>query len=901
MTDQLPDPQMQGPKPGLWQRISPVWLVPIIAVLISVLVVWQNYASRGPVIEILFENASGVVAKQTTLHYRDVPVGVVEKVQFAAGLENVIVSVRLEPEVAPYVDSESQFWVVRPQLTTRGVSGLETVISGVYIEGIWDTNAGTSQYRFTGLEQAPISRSDREGVTVVLESRDGDGLAEGTPVLYRGIEVGAVGRPQLSEDGNSVIAEAFIEAPYARHVTTATRFWNASGFSLTFGPGGAQLDVSSLASLVAGGVSFDTVINTGRPIEPNANFELFASEQDARSSLFSSGGAPMVRLSMIFEGDTAGLDAGAAIDLGGVEVGRVAAVSGVVDEDRFNDGRVRMLATAEIDPAKLGFSGDDAQQQTLDFLADAVTRGQRAQLEPASILTGGLRIVVSPVDGAAPAEFAATDTPFPEFPTLPYEGSGTASSVEGLIDRVANLPFEDMMDEAVGVLQNVNGILEDENIRRIPQETADLMAAARGVVDSDEVQALPEQVGNLLGSLESAAGQAEQLIARLTEAGAAEQLAQTLEAAARAADGIALTAEDLPALVEDLQTLAGKVQELPLGDVVANADGLLTDARNVLSDPAIQGIPAQVETALTDLGSAVADARELVAGLAEGTVSEDLAATLASARQLTEDLAAAADQVPGLMGRLDATAANVQDLPLDRIAEQLSGVLENLRGLTATEAAQALPSQAGAALASLEEALQRARDLLGAVDAQQLSADISLTLTDARRAAASVAEATEALPGLTERLDNIATRAEQVPLDQLAAEAEGLLADARRVIGTDDAQALPGALNGALAQIEAVLADLREGGVAENTNATLAAAREAAESVATAAESLPALTARLQTLSDQARLTLSSVDSNSRLYSEISRMLSAVEGAARSVNSLSRAIERDPNSLILGR
>lgn len=1001
MTDPLPEPNMQGPKPGFWTRVSPVWLVPIAAVAISLLVVWQNYASRGPIIEILFENASGVVAKHTTLHYRDVAVGVVEKVQFAAGLEDVVVSVRVEPEVADYIDAESQFWVVRPQLTTRGVSGLETVISGVYIEGVWDTKTGTPQYRFTGLEQAPINRSDREGVTIILESRDGHSLAEGTPVLYRGIEVGMVGRPRLADDGLSVIAEAFIQAPFGRHLSTATRFWNSSGFSLTFGPRGAQLDVSSLASLVAGGVSFDTVINTGQPIEGKPTFELFGSEQDARSSLFSSGGAPLVRLSMVFEGDTAGLDAGAAIDLGGVDVGEIAAVSGIVDEDRYGDNRVRMLATAEIDPSKLGFSGDEAQLQTLDFLAEAVERGQRAKLESASILTGGLRVVVSPVEDAQSATFGGTDTPFPEFPTLPYDGGGTGSSVEGLIDRVAGLPFEDMMDEAVGVLKNVNVILTDENTRRIPQETSDLLVAARDVVGSDEVQALPEQVGNLLGSLESAAGQAEQLISRLTEAGAAEQLAQTLEAAARAADGIATTAEGLPALVDDLRSLAGKVQDLPLDDVVANADGLLTDARNVLSDPAIQGIPGQVETALSDLGGAVADARKLVTGLADGTAAEDLSATLASARQLTDDLATASAQVPDLVGRIDAiaaelqtlalgdiaanadglltdartvlgdpaiqnipsqvqsaladlgvavadaraalsaftesgavdnlsatlasarkvaddlatasgqvpelmdridqTAASVQNLPLDEIGANLAAVLQDVRGITATEAMQALPEQVSTALATLETALQRARDLLGAIDAEQLSADVSLTLTDARRAAASVAEATEALPGLTQRLDNIAARVEQVPLDQLAAEAEGLLADARAIIGTEDAQALPGALNGALAQIEAVLADLRAGGVAENTNATLAAAREAAESVASAAESLPALAARLQTLSDQAQLTLSSIDSNSRLYSEISRMLTSVEGAARSVNSLSRAIERDPSSLILGR
>ncbi len=902
MTDQIPEPQMTGAKPGLLDRLSPVWLVPLAAVVISLFVAWHNYASRGPVIEIEFENASGVIAKETVLRYRDVSVGVVEKVQFAAGLENVIVSVRLEPEVAPYVDAESQFWVVRPQVTSRGVSGLETVISGVYIEGVWDSTPGQAQTRFIGLEQTPTARSDQEGMTIVLRSRGGEGLSEDTPVLYRGIEVGRVGRPELSDDGQSVIAEAFIRAPYARHVTSATRFWNSSGFRLTFGPGGAQLDVSSLASLVAGGVSFDTVINEAAPIEAGTVFELFGSEQDARSSLFAGTGTDQVRLSMIFEGETGGLQANANVELGGVVVGQVAAVSGLVDATRFGDRRVRMLATVELDPAKLGFGGPEAETETHEFLSGAVARGLRARLEQASILTGGLKVVIEPVEDAPDAAFGGSDTPFPEFPALPYEGSGTGQSVEGLIDRVAALPFEELLDQTIGVLGNANRILADENIQRIPKETADILASAREVVASDEVQALPGQVGNLLTSLETAAAQVESLIADLAERDAAARLAEALDAAARAADGIALAAtEDLPPLVTDLRALASQVKDLPLSDVVGNASGLLADARTILSDPAIQGVPSQLETAFAELGATISDARRAVTTLTEGGALEDLSATLASARQVADDLATATDQVPGLMGRIDGVAADVQALPLDRIAANVTAVLENLNGITASEAAQALPESASAALGAVSDALERTSALLESIDGEQLSADLSLTLTDARRAAASVAEATEALPGLSRRLDNIAARAEQVPLDSLAAEAEGLLADLREVVGTGDAQALPGALNGALAQIEAVLGDLRTGGVVENTNATLAATRNAAESIAAAAESLPTLAQRLQVLSDQARVTLASLDSESRLYSEIRAMLGAVENAARSVNSLSRSIERNPNSLLLGR
>ena len=53
--------------------------------------------------------------------------------------------------------------------------------------------------------------------------------------------------------------DLFIDAPNDVRLTEGTRFWNASGFSINLGGGGASLNVDSLISLLQGGISFDTV------------------------------------------------------------------------------------------------------------------------------------------------------------------------------------------------------------------------------------------------------------------------------------------------------------------------------------------------------------------------------------------------------------------------------------------------------------------------------------------------------------------------------------------------------------------------------------------------------------------------------------------------------------------
>ena len=87
------------------------------------------------------------------IKYRDVDVGRVEAVRFSADLAKVIIEARMDQSVAPYLDGDAKFWIVRPQVSAQGVTGLETVLTGSYIEGSWDTDAGPRAKRFVALDQ----------------------------------------------------------------------------------------------------------------------------------------------------------------------------------------------------------------------------------------------------------------------------------------------------------------------------------------------------------------------------------------------------------------------------------------------------------------------------------------------------------------------------------------------------------------------------------------------------------------------------------------------------------------------------------------------------------------------------------------------------------------------------
>ena len=275
MTDAPKTVALEDSKGVFQSRLSFVWLIPLVALLVALSVAWKSYSEKGPLITIEFAEGSGIAARETELRFRDVKVGMVEKVHFSEGLGSVLADVRLEKEVADYVDAGASFWIVQPELTARGVSGLDTVLSGVFIEGTWDEEIGPPQSLFQGLPAAPLFRSGKEGLQIALRTVPGGVMTDNTPILYRGIEVGLVGPASISLEGNYAIAEAIIYEPHGRLVTPSTRFWDTSGFSVSIGTTGAEINFSSLASLVGGGITFDTFVSGGTRVSDGTVFEVF--------------------------------------------------------------------------------------------------------------------------------------------------------------------------------------------------------------------------------------------------------------------------------------------------------------------------------------------------------------------------------------------------------------------------------------------------------------------------------------------------------------------------------------------------------------------------------------------------------------------------------------------------
>ncbi len=269
------EPQVVGVKTA-WL----VWIVPLVALLVGGYLLFKELADRGTGITVTFIDGSGIEAGKTPLVYRGVAVGQVEEVHLLDDLSKVEVIARLEKSADAIAVEGTHFWVVRPKISPSGVSGLETLMSGIRIA--LQPGSGPPARHFAGLEDAPSRGSKGLGRIFYLHAPHRGSVQEGVPVLYRGVETGEVVSVSLSRDATQVLFEIVIDEPFAELVRPGTVFWDAGGVDLKLGLLGAKVRVGSLESILSGSVAMAVPPDSTdlAPSGDGTKFELYPEPED---------------------------------------------------------------------------------------------------------------------------------------------------------------------------------------------------------------------------------------------------------------------------------------------------------------------------------------------------------------------------------------------------------------------------------------------------------------------------------------------------------------------------------------------------------------------------------------------------------------------------------------------
>lgn len=188
------------------------------------------------------------------------------------------------------------------------------------------------------------------------------------------------------------------------------------------------------------------------------------------------------RFAVFFPGSVRGLNHGAPVTFRGVKIGEVQDVHAFLTGQQSQPVQIEVVIEVrtelvEVPPGTpqpfVGLSGPD-------FAKELIKRGVRARMLSQSILTGQKYIELDFLP-EEPARTVGLSRHYPELPTTPTSMEKLGDQAEAIMDKVADLPIDQMLEDLRKALQSLRVLLESPDLQGAiagTRRTSEAMAPA---------------------------------------------------------------------------------------------------------------------------------------------------------------------------------------------------------------------------------------------------------------------------------------------------------------------------------------------------------------------------------------------------------------------------------------
>jgi paraquat-inducible protein B len=461
-------------------QISAVWILPIVALLLGVWAVIYSVQSEGPRVEVRFETAQGLVEGKTEVRFLDVNVGFVEDIRFGNNHGEIVVALRLDPDVEDLLREDTRFWLVTARLGTTSISGLDTLLSGAYITMAPGESPNPAD-SFVALPEPPLTPPGAPGMHIKLLSSEAPSLGRGDAVLFQGYKVGRVEDLEFDSELKKIRYTLFVDAPHHKLIDSSVRFWDVSGITISAGADGFEISTGSLNTILLGGVAFGTPpgIGVGRDVLSGSEFKLYKNYKSILQNPYQYGVYYVVQ----FEQSLRGLHPGAPVEYRGIKLGfveRVMVTELLSQAQSYKGNPVPVLLYLE--PGRV--AGKDSQvwaDNLEEIISKGVENGLRATLLSGSMLTGSLYVSIDYYPDE-PAEVVGAFEGYSTIPTVVGGFSRLEAQLSAIVEKVNKLPLEDTVKGANLAIA----------------ELTTTISALREVIENDKTQSLTAELHQTL-------------------------------------------------------------------------------------------------------------------------------------------------------------------------------------------------------------------------------------------------------------------------------------------------------------------------------------------------------------------------------------------------------------------
>ncbi|HNP27159.1 MAG TPA: intermembrane transport protein PqiB [Nitrosomonas sp.] len=463
--------------------ISGLWLIPLITIAVGAWMVYDHWANQGPLITITFSSAEGLAVEKTKIKTRNVEVGKVVDISLNEGLDGVTVTARMSHEVKDMLVEDSSFWLVQPTIGFSGVSGLNTIFSGQYIEFLPGKNDDKTDH-FEGLDAPPLTPPGTPGLHVTLHTHGDFSFKEGDVILYKGFNVGQIEKVHFNLDKRMIFYDAFIKAPYHELMTTNTRFWKMSGISAEVTADGVTLQAGTIQSLLQGGIAFSVPEGErlGERITQHAEYHIYPSQSAINEKHYDHS----LRYVLLVESNERGLSSGAPVYYRGIQVGKVLRSGDIEPGRHLLEPSMKIPVVMELYPGSFGL--EDSQQGRVEaerHINQLVTEGLSATIKVSNFILGQQLVEIN---------FPSSSTKQPKLHALDYHNdlviipvtldgiSHISAQLSELIEKINNLPLESIGKRAEQLLAQSTQTLHSIEKMTTDMHDLELVASLNGTL-----------------------------------------------------------------------------------------------------------------------------------------------------------------------------------------------------------------------------------------------------------------------------------------------------------------------------------------------------------------------------------------------------------------------------------
>jgi paraquat-inducible protein B len=401
----------------------------------------------------VFEKNEGLVAGQSHIKYRDVPIGTVEKITLQEDGEGVVVTARMTKNAIPYLNKTSKFWIVKPEFGVSGVSGLDTLLSGTYI-GLYAKKSDKFIDEFVGLSH-PFHKDALEGEYILMKTNYLDSSVKvGTPLYFKNIKVGQV--EYIVLDSEKVVnVVAYIKKAYMDYVNIDSKFWVRNILNAEYNNGTVDVTVAPITDILQGAIEFSaTQLKEPKPIPDSFAFILYKSKSTINSQHLGTLQKKIKKFKIYTNEDIAKLKVDAAVRFQGYKIGSVEEINLAysVDSKKMNaDILVGIDMSAFKDPSSLR-SGEE------NFYS-AISNGLRAKLDTTDPITGFLYISLT-FDNNDTNKTILHGKDYDILPLVKGDSDSVITSVKEILNNIKALKLDELVDNLNDTIKHTNQPIE---------------------------------------------------------------------------------------------------------------------------------------------------------------------------------------------------------------------------------------------------------------------------------------------------------------------------------------------------------------------------------------------------------------------------------------------------------